>query len=63
MSLSLIMLQLVVPDVSVGLPDAIRDDMAEFVTMAGREGVPLGQIGVDMTLGEALSPFRETYGL
>ena len=57
------LLQLFVPGASMELPDAIRDDMAEFVAMAGREGVPLGQIGVEMTLDEALSLLRETYGL
>lgn len=57
------LLQLFVPDASVELPDAIRDDMVAFVAMAGREGVPLAQIGVEMTLDEALSLLGETYGL
>lgn len=57
------LVQLFVPESSAELPDSIRDDMAEFVVMAEREGVPLAQIGVRMSLDEAFSLLREAYGL
>lgn len=49
------LMQLFAPEASAELPDPIRNDMAEFVAMAEREVVPLAQIGIRMSLDEALS--------
>lgn len=57
------LLQLFAPETPVELPAAIRADMMEFVVMSKREGVPLSQMGVDVTFEEALFLLAQTYGL
>ena len=57
------LLQLFGPETTAELPDAVRDDMEECIAMSEREGVPLEQMGVGLTIGEALGLLREAYGL
>lgn len=45
------------------LAESIRGDMAEFCSMARNEGVPLKQIGVPLTLDEAIELLKRVYGL
>ena len=57
------LLQLFTPGTAAPLPDSVRDDMARFCDIVSEEGVPLRQIGVRMTLDEALGQIARSYGL
>lgn len=57
------LLQLFTPETTAPLPDSIRDDMSHFCNIMSEEGVPLRQIGVRMTLDEALGQIARSYGL
>lgn len=51
------------PDTSSALTESIKADMAVFCDMVQREGVPLAQIGVPLTLDEAIDLLRRVYRL
>lgn len=57
------LLQLFGTETSLELPALIKRDLGEFVAMAEREGVPLEQMGIDLSLDEALGLLRGAYGL
>lgn len=57
------LLQLFTPETTEPLPDSMRDDMSHFCEIVSEEGVPLRQIGVRMTLDEALGQIARSYGL
>ncbi len=48
---------------AIGLPPAIKADMEEFCSRAGDEGAPLAQMGLPMTLDEAIAVLESAYGL
>lgn len=55
--------QLFTPSTSSTLPESIHNDMVEFCRKVKTEGVPLKQMGIPMTLEEALELIRNVYGL
>lgn len=57
------LLQLFTADESVQLTQTIRNDMRQFRDRALEEGVPLQQMGVPLSLDEAVALLETTYGL
>lgn len=55
--------QLFSMETSSVLPESIRMDMAEFCKKVQIEGVPLKQMGIPLTLDDALSLLRRAYNL
>ncbi|WP_139652492.1 hypothetical protein [Raoultibacter phocaeensis] len=55
--------QLFGPDASSVLTESIKSDMTEFCEMVQKEGVPLKQMGVPLTLDEAIELLYRVYGL
>ncbi len=55
--------QLFSPGTSSSLPGPIRADMSEFCEKVLAEGVPLRQMGIPLTLEEAVGLLRRVYGL
>ncbi|MEG1097648.1 MAG: hypothetical protein RSD80_02325, partial [Raoultibacter sp.] len=55
--------QLFGPDTSSMLAASIKADMIEFCSMVQNEGVPLKQMGVLLTLDEALELLHRVYEL
>lgn len=57
------LLQLFAIETSLELPDSIKRDVGEFVAMVEREGAPLEQMGIDLSLDEAIGLMKGAYGL
>lgn len=50
-------------DTSSVLPESIQTDMAEFCKTVQIQGVPLKQMGIPLTLDDALDLLRHVYSL
>ena len=55
--------QLFSMDTSSVLPESIRTDMTEFCKKVQIEGVPLKQMGIPLSLDDALDLLRRAYSL
>lgn len=56
-------MQLFGSNTSSPIADSIKADMIEFYSMVKKEGMPLQQIGVSLTLEEILEMLRRVYQL